>query len=138
MQHGDRGPPLRIGDESRSGLEHHFDSVWLCVFLVHYTDRRLKWGIATLTFYVQTWDEYYTKTLTLGLVSGPVEGILTLCIVYAVTAIKGGGSYWQQSMLQNFGIAKHSFIPDYIYNLPFTEWYMVYGGIVLVSNTLQR
>ncbi|KAI4122699.1 MAG: hypothetical protein LQ341_007280 [Variospora aurantia] len=98
----------------------------------------LKCDIATLTFYVQTWDEYYTKTLTLGLVSGPVEGILTLCIVYAVTAIKGGGSYWQQSMLQTFGIAKHSFIPDYIYNLPFTEWYMVYGGIVLVSNTLQR
>ncbi|KAI4175137.1 MAG: hypothetical protein LQ343_001898 [Gyalolechia ehrenbergii] len=93
---------------------------------------------STLTFYVQTWDEYYTKTLTLGIVSGPVEGILTLCIVYAVTAIKGGGSYWQQSMLQTFGIANHAFIPDYVYNLPFVEWYMVYGGIVLVTNTLQR
>ncbi|KAL8685712.1 MAG: hypothetical protein Q9224_005706, partial [Gallowayella concinna] len=45
---------------------------------------------ATLTFYVQTWDEYYTQTLTLGIISGPVEGILTLCIVYAFTAIKGG------------------------------------------------
>ncbi|KAL8752717.1 MAG: hypothetical protein Q9184_005648 [Pyrenodesmia sp. 2 TL-2023] len=92
---------------------------------------------STLTFYVQTWDEYYTKTLTLGLVSGPVEGILTLCIVYAITGIKGGGSYWQQSMLQVFGLPKYSFIPEYLYNLPFTEWYMVYGGIVLVSNTLQ-
>ncbi|KAI4091309.1 MAG: hypothetical protein LQ344_004168 [Seirophora lacunosa] len=79
---------------------------------------------STLTFYVQTWDEYYTKTLTLGLVSGPVEGILTLCIVYAVTAIKGGGSYWQQSMLQAFEIPKYNFIPDYVYNLPFTEWFM--------------
>ncbi|KAL8719250.1 MAG: hypothetical protein Q9225_003735 [Loekoesia sp. 1 TL-2023] len=92
---------------------------------------------STLTFYVQTWDEYYTKTLTLGIVSGPVEGILTLCIVYAITGIKGGGSYWQQSMLQTFGIAKHDFIPDYIYDLPFTQWYMVYGGLVLVSNTIQ-
>lgn len=26
------------------------------------------------------------QTLTLGLVSGPVEGILTLCVVYAITA----------------------------------------------------
>ncbi|MCJ1300814.1 hypothetical protein MMC08_003613 [Hypocenomyce scalaris] len=92
---------------------------------------------ATLTFYVQTWDEYYTQTLTLGLVSGPVEGILTLCIVYAITAIKGGGSFWQQSMLQTFGVAKHSFIPEYFYQLPFNEWYMVYGGIVLFFNTLQ-
>ncbi|KAL9592626.1 MAG: hypothetical protein Q9179_006531 [Wetmoreana sp. 5 TL-2023] len=92
---------------------------------------------STLTFYVQTWDEYYTQTLTLGLISGPVEGILTLCIVYAFTAIKGGGSFWQQSMFRTLGISKHSFIPDYIYDLPFNEWYMVYGGLVLVSNTVQ-
>ena len=94
--------------------------------------------LATLTFYVQTWDEYYTQTLTLGIISGPVEGILTLCIVYAITGIKGGGSFWQQSMFQTLGIANHDFIPDYIYNLPFNEWYMVYGGFVLVLNTLQR
>lgn len=93
---------------------------------------------ATLTFYVQTWDEYYTQTLILGIVSGPVEGILTLCIVYAFTAVKGGGSFWQQSMFETIGIAKNGIIPDYIYELPFNEWYMVYGGIVLVFNTLQR
>jgi ethanolaminephosphotransferase len=94
--------------------------------------------LATLTFYVQTWDEYYTQTLTLGIVSGPVEGILTLCIVYAITAVKGGGSYWHQSMIQTLGIAKNDLIPEYVYNLAFYEWYMVYGGIVLVANTLQR
>ncbi|SLM34707.1 ethanolaminephosphotransferase [Lasallia pustulata] len=91
----------------------------------------------TLTFYVQTWDEYYTQTLTLGLVSGPVEGILTLCIVFAFTAIKGGGSFWQQSMLPTLGVAKYSFIPEYLYQLPFNEWFMVYGGIVLFFNTLE-
>jgi ethanolaminephosphotransferase len=94
--------------------------------------------LATLTFYVQTWDEYYTQTLTLGVVSGPVEGILTLCIVYAITAVKGGGSYWQQSMLQTLGVPKSAPIPDYVYDLAFNEWYMVYGGVVLVANTLQR
>lgn len=70
--------------------------------------------------------------------SGPVEGILTLCIVYAFTAVKGGGSFWQQSLLQTLGVAKYSFIPEYLYQLPFNEWYMVYGGIVLCFNTLQR
>ncbi|KAL8664447.1 MAG: hypothetical protein Q9202_002997 [Teloschistes flavicans] len=92
---------------------------------------------ATLTFYVQTWDEYYTQTLTLGIISGPVEGILTLCIVYAFTAVKGGGSFWQQSLFRTVGLPKYGFIPEYIYNLPFNEWYMVYGGLVLVFNTVQ-
>ncbi|KAF6233623.1 hypothetical protein HO173_008180 [Letharia columbiana] len=92
---------------------------------------------STLTFYIQTWDEYYTETLILGIVSGPVEGILTLCIVYAITAVKGGGSFWQQSMLETIGVAKHGIIPDYFYEMPWNQWYMVYGGVVLVANTVQ-
>ncbi|KAI9842144.1 MAG: hypothetical protein M1837_007431 [Sclerophora amabilis] len=92
---------------------------------------------ALLTFYVQTWDEYHTRTLTLGLISGPVEGIITLCIVYGFTAIKGGASFWQQSMLKAFGIGKHDFIPEIVYELPFADWYIVYGGAVLIFNTLQ-
>ena len=97
-----------------------------------------KHDVATLTFYIQTWDEYYTQTLILGIVSGPVEGILTLCIVYAITAVKGGGSFWQQSMLQTIGVSKHEMIPDYFYAMPWNQWYMVYGGLVLVANTVQR
>ena len=92
---------------------------------------------ALLTFYVQTWDEYHTKTLTLGVISGPVEGILILITVYAFTAIKGGASFWQQSMFRTVGIPEYEFIPQYIYELPFNEWYMVQGGIVLVLNTIQ-
>jgi len=86
---------------------------------------------------VQTWDEYHTKTLTLGLISGPVEGIVILIIVYAFTAIKGGASFWQQSMLGTMGIPKYSFVPEYIYELPFNEWYMIQGAVVLVLNTVQ-
>jgi len=93
--------------------------------------------IALLTFYVQTWDEYHTKTLTLGLVSGPVEGIVILITVYAFTAIKGGASFWQQSMLRTMGVPKYAFVPEYIYELPFNEAYMIQGGIVLVFNTIQ-
>ncbi|KAF2460537.1 hypothetical protein BDY21DRAFT_335704 [Lineolata rhizophorae] len=90
-----------------------------------------------LTFYVQTWDEYHTHTLTLGIISGPVEGILTLCAVYAITAVKGGGSFWQQSMLQTIGVKNNGLIPEAVYNLGWDEWYMAYGGIVLVFNTIQ-
>ncbi|CAG8971284.1 hypothetical protein HYALB_00001451 [Hymenoscyphus albidus] len=90
-----------------------------------------------LTFYVQTWDEYHTKTLTLGIVSGPVEGIVILTLVYAFTGFMGGGSFWQQSMLQTLGVPHFAFIPDIIYNLAFNEWYLLQGGSVLVFNTIQ-
>lgn len=59
-----------------------------------------------MTFYVQTWDEYYTQVLTLGVISGPVEGVLTLCLVYAITAYMGGGSFWHQPMLEEVGDGK--------------------------------
>lgn len=89
-----------------------------------------------LTFYVQTWDEFHTKTLTLGLVSGPVEGILTLCIVYAITAVNGGGSYWQQPMLPALGVPMPDWLPKAAYTADFGDFYMLYGGLVLVFNTV--
>ncbi|KAF1344807.1 CDP-alcohol phosphatidyltransferase-domain-containing protein [Delphinella strobiligena] len=88
-----------------------------------------------LTFYIQTWDEYHTHTLTLGVVSGPVEGVLTLVLVFAITGIKGGGSFWQQSMLATIGVGRYGFIPDTVYDLNWGEWYMVYGGLVLIFAT---
>ncbi|PGH27240.1 ethanolaminephosphotransferase, partial [[Emmonsia] crescens] len=93
---------------------------------------------SALTFYVQTWDEYYTQTLTLGIISGPVEGILTLCAVYATTAIKGGASFWHKPMLATLGVpaALSPLIPASLYNLPFTSWYIIYGSLVLLFSTL--
>lgn len=90
--------------------------------------------LALFTFYVQTWDEYYTETLTLGIISGPVEGILTLCIVYAITA-KTGASFWHQPMLSTLHVPKAPFMSDIVYDLPFTSWYMIYGAAVLLFNT---
>lgn len=91
-----------------------------------------------LTFYVQTWDEYHTKTLTLGFVSGPVEGILTLSIVFLITAYMGGGSYWQQPMLQALGVPRFDFLPKLAYEMDFGEFFMFYGGLVLTYNTIER
>ncbi|EFW18544.1 hypothetical protein D8B26_005310 [Coccidioides posadasii str. Silveira] len=91
---------------------------------------------SALTFYVQTWDEYYTQVLTLGIISGPVEGILTLCLVYIFTAVKAGGSFWHQPMMPTMGVPQIALIPDHIYNLPFTSWYLIYGGFLLLFSTV--
>ena len=93
---------------------------------------------AAFTFYVQTWEEYYTQTLTLGLVSGPVEGILTLCLVYATTGLVGGGYFWHRSVFPYLGLSKYDWIPDWLYMLEFNEWWIMYGGVVLVFNTATR
>jgi ethanolaminephosphotransferase len=76
--------------------------------------------------------------LTLGIISGPVEGIVTLCIVYAMTGYLGGGSFWQQPMLRSLGMKQYEIIPTAILDLAWNEWYMVYGGVVLVFNTVSR
>ena len=89
-----------------------------------------------LTFYIQTWDEYHTHTLTLGVVSGPVEGVLTLVVVYFVTFLKGGGSYWQQPMFPSLGVPKSDLFPNSVYQMAWNEWLMLYGGLVLVFNTV--
>ncbi|PWY66318.1 aminoalcoholphosphotransferase [Aspergillus eucalypticola CBS 122712] len=90
---------------------------------------------STMTFYVQTWDEYYTQVLTLGIISGPVEGVLTLCVVFGFTAYMGGGSFWHRSMLETVGVPKLAFIPGHIYDMAFTQWYLVYGGVLLFFAT---
>lgn len=41
-------------------------------------------------------------------------------------------------MFESIGLSKGSGIPESIYDMPWNEWYMVYGGIVLVFNTVQR
>ncbi|CAJ2503932.1 Uu.00g113260.m01.CDS01 [Anthostomella pinea] len=89
------------------------------------------------TFYVQTWDEYHTKTLTLGVVNGPVEGVLIMVFVYTLTGYMGGASFWQQSMLGAFGVPNGLGIPRAIYELSFTQWWMLQGTIVLVQNTVE-
>ncbi|PHH80564.1 hypothetical protein CDD82_1669 [Ophiocordyceps australis] len=90
-----------------------------------------------LTFYVQTWDEYHTKTLTLGIVNGPVEGVLILAGVYALTGYLGGAHIWQQSLMHTLRLPHSWAIPTFLYRLSFTQWYMVQGLFVLVFNTVE-
>lgn len=96
---------------------------------------------ALFTFYIQTWDEYHTHSLTLGIISGPVEGVLTLCVVFFITYLKGGASFWEQSMLKALGLESLPLVPDFVSNYLFQkswgEWFMLYGGCVLVFNMLE-
>ena len=56
--------------------------------------------------------------------------------IYALTGYLGGAHVWGNSMLRTFGVPE-SIIPSAIYELSFTEWYLVQGSIVLVLNTVE-
>ncbi|PKS12127.1 hypothetical protein jhhlp_001425 [Lomentospora prolificans] len=119
-------------------FDHGVDALNTCLEVLIFAGSQNMGQSWYTTFYVQTWDEYHTKTLTLGIVNGPVEGILVLVGVYALTGYKGGASFWQQPMLPTLGVSSSLVpLPDKLFNLSFTEWYMVQGAIVLVWNTLE-
>jgi ethanolaminephosphotransferase len=41
------------------------------------------------------WEEYHTGTLYLSAFSGPVEGILMICVIYLITALHPlGPGFW--------------------------------------------
>lgn len=86
-------------------------------------------------FYLTTWEEYHTGTLYLGLVSGPVEGVLILCFIYGITSVLGG-SFWQQSLFKVAGI-NAPFLPQFVQDMPINHWYIVYGGLMLGFNVIQ-
>ena len=44
---------------------------------------------AIATFYMSTWETYFTHTLYLGIINGPVEGTLGLCGCFLMTAYYG-------------------------------------------------
>lgn len=41
-------------------------------------------------------------------------------------------------MLQALAVPHFSFLPEAAYKMDFGEFYMVYGGLVLVLNTVER
>ncbi|KAJ3220664.1 hypothetical protein HK099_004113 [Clydaea vesicula] len=52
-------------------------------------------------FYLTTWEEYHTGTLFLSFISGPVEGILLICVVFIVSGMYSP-SFWSVNKIYDF------------------------------------
>jgi ethanolaminephosphotransferase len=91
---------------------------------------------AAATFYLTTWEEYHTGTLYLGVVSGPVEGVLMLCGIFAFTAVKGG-AFWGLPLFEVLGLEKATWAPEIVAKLPIKYWYFVFGAVMLGVNIIQ-
>ncbi|ODV90723.1 hypothetical protein CANCADRAFT_20415, partial [Tortispora caseinolytica NRRL Y-17796] len=94
-------------------------------FLVHY-------GILS-NFYQSTWEEYYTGTLYLAFISGPVEGILMIIAIHAATGYYGP-QIWK-SVIGDiaFGLP----LPEYILNLTLVDAYIIFATSLIIPIIIQ-
>lgn len=53
-----------------------------------------------ITFFMNTWEEYYRGVLVLPVINGPNEGILVAIGVYLWTAWVGGPQWWYQNAVE--------------------------------------
>lgn len=93
--------------------------------------------VATLAnFYLTTWEEFHTGTLFLSAFSGPVEGILMIVFIYALTGYVGGPIFWDRGILNFTGLAKIEFVSQHLgrFNLPLNDAFMTFGLFGLLFN----
>lgn len=90
---GQSGPLGELFDHSIDAINTTLATfVFSSVFQLGYGPYLILAQLASVcNFYVSTWEEYHTHTLYLSEFSGPVEGILLLCVVYLLTGIFGPG-----------------------------------------------
>ncbi|RDB19530.1 putative CDP-alcohol phosphatidyltransferase class-I family protein C22A12.10 [Hypsizygus marmoreus] len=111
-----------------------------CILASHALNLGRSWWtvasqIAThANFYLTTWEEYHTGQLFLGVFSGPVEGILMIVGIYALTGLYGP-SFWDQKIF-TFTHLEHIPIIQKLPNLPLNESFMVFGALGLAFNII--
>lgn len=93
--------------------------------------------VATLAnFYLTTWEEFHTGTLFLSAFSGPVEGILMIVLVYALTGFVGGPLFWDRGILNVTGLANLDVVKENFgkFNLPLNDAFLAFALVGLLFN----
>ncbi|KZT42602.1 Choline/ethanolaminephosphotransferase [Sistotremastrum suecicum HHB10207 ss-3] len=98
------------------------------------------WVVASLiaslaAFYLTTWEEYYTGQLFLGVISGPVEGILLITSIFVVSGIYGP-SIWDTPILRVLHLENVGFLSNSVLNLGINEVFLVLCGFGLAFNVV--
>lgn len=88
--------------------------------------------LALANFYVSSWETYHTHTLFLSYISGPVEGILSGCIMFCITGLKGT-SFWKQTVNQLIGTSNPNLEFPILYVVAIAALLMVVFNLVYSS-----
>ncbi len=80
------------------------------------------WISGFITFYAQTWEEYYMHEMWLPIINGPSEGLIILCSSCILSAYKGA-NWWQKA---NTSLQFHS------YMAPLFPFQLIIGQVLLI------
>ncbi|EST06348.1 CDP-alcohol phosphatidyltransferase [Kalmanozyma brasiliensis GHG001] len=135
---GMAGPLGEMFDHGCDAINTTLECVLCCVAL---NLGRSVWAPASLVatlanFYLTTWEEFHTGTLFLSAFSGPVEGILMIVGIYAVTGLVGGPLFWDRGILNVTGLAKIDAVKDNLgrFNLPLNDAFLAFACVGLLFN----
>ena len=110
-------------------------------------------GFTLANFFLTTWEEYHTgvrfparpqafdqaltmpiQVLYLSAFSGPVEGILMICVIYLISGIYGP-QVWDKGILTMLHADHLSIVKQlHIKNLPLNECFLTFGALGLLFN----
>ncbi|KAJ3353653.1 hypothetical protein HDU83_006562 [Entophlyctis luteolus] len=99
------------------------------------------WSIFTTmcciaNFYLSTWEEYYTEILYLSEFSGPIEGVLTMCVIFFATTI-WGTEIWSTPIGQVLpGVISDHISFRAILDFPVNKAIVVSGTFAVVFNVI--
>ncbi|KAJ7894550.1 CDP-alcohol phosphatidyltransferase-domain-containing protein [Mycena leptocephala] len=89
--------------------------------------------MATLAnFYLTTWEEYHTGQLYLGVFSGPVEGILIIVAIFAISGVYGP-SFWDTGILTVLRLTDVPFV-NKLPDLPLNDAFMCTAAFGVAFN----
>ncbi|KAJ3190497.1 hypothetical protein HDU85_000796 [Gaertneriomyces sp. JEL0708] len=94
---------------------------------------------AMTNFYGSTWEEYYTGTLYLSVVSGPVEGVVMIVGVVVMAGVYGPGIYRYplDKFLTKIGLGTvTTYLPAFISSTSLNRLLTVLGGVILAFNIM--
>lgn len=135
---GMAGPLGELFDHGCDAINTTLECVLCCAAL---NLGRSVWAPASLVatlanFYLTTWEEFHTGTLFLSAFSGPVEGILMIVAIYALTGAVGGPIFWDRGILNVTGLAKIDVVADKLarFNLPLNDTFLVFALFGLLGN----
>ncbi|KAI9100392.1 hypothetical protein DFS34DRAFT_614452 [Phlyctochytrium arcticum] len=91
---------------------------------------------ALANFYLSTWEEYHTGTLYLSYCSGPVEGILLVVFVFAVSGYKGA-EFWDNSLVSVLPAPLSHVLESLgLDQLQLNHYFLFIGAIVVFFNVI--
>ncbi|KAJ7729090.1 choline ethanolaminephosphotransferase [Mycena maculata] len=89
--------------------------------------------VATLAnFYLTTWEEYHTGQLYLAEFSGPVEGILLICGIFAISGVYGP-SFWDTGIMTFLRLSSVP-VANQLPDLPLNDSFMVFAAFAVCFN----